>query len=51
MLYSAHEHMNSVGAFEALTTDTINGIFWDIMTCNVVEVYKRFGGTYCLNLN
>jgi hypothetical protein len=27
-----------------------NTAFWDMMICNLVEVYQRFGGTCCLNL-
>jgi hypothetical protein len=22
--------------------------YWDVTPCTVVEVYRRFGGTYCL---
>jgi hypothetical protein len=25
-------------------------VFWDVAPCSLVEVYRRFGGAYCLQL-
>jgi hypothetical protein len=25
-------------------------VFWDVMPCSLVQVTRRFGGTYCLHL-
>jgi hypothetical protein len=27
-----------------------NATFWNIITCSLVKHYRRFGGTYCINL-
>jgi hypothetical protein len=40
---------------KAVTTKTRTTIelirkFWDVTPCSLVEVYKRFGGTYCLHM-
>jgi hypothetical protein len=35
-----------------LTEYTVkNTIFWDVMPCSLVEVYRHFGRTYCLHLH
>jgi hypothetical protein len=37
--------------FEVLTVVVMKGtIFWDIMLCSALKVNRRFGGTYCLDL-
>jgi hypothetical protein len=37
--------------FEILTAVTMkNTVFWDATPCNLIEVYRRFVGTYCLHL-
>jgi hypothetical protein len=23
--------------------------FWDVAPCNLIEIYRRFGGAYCLH--
>jgi len=28
--------------------ETLINVFWDIPLCNLVEVYRRFRGAYCL---
>jgi hypothetical protein len=39
------------GEIRYLTVVTMkSNVFWDMMPCNVVEIYKRFGGTYGLYL-
>jgi hypothetical protein len=36
---------------EVVTAVNTKGIIsWDVTPCNPVEVYRRFGGTYCLQL-
>jgi hypothetical protein len=25
-------------------------VFWGVIPCNLVDIYRRFGGTYCLHL-
>jgi hypothetical protein len=37
---------------EVLTAVTVkNIVFWDIMLCTLVEVYRRFRGMYCLQVH
>jgi hypothetical protein len=36
--------------FEVLTAvSTKMAVFWVVAPCSLVEVYRRFGGTYCLH--
>jgi hypothetical protein len=44
--------MNStLVGFEVFTTVTLeNTVLWDMTPCSLVEVYRRFGGTYFLYL-
>jgi hypothetical protein len=37
--------MHNSGAVTAVT------IFWGVTTCSLIEVYRRFGGTYSLHLH
>jgi hypothetical protein len=36
--------------YQDLTKVLKSTIFWDMTSCSVVEVYKRFGGMHCLSL-
>jgi hypothetical protein len=38
--------------FQVLTAASIKmTVFWDVATCNLVEVYRRFRGVCCLPLS
>jgi hypothetical protein len=40
-----------VVGFEVITAVTVKcNIIWDVTPCSVVNVYRRFGGTYCPDL-
>jgi hypothetical protein len=28
--------------------DLMNTVFWDSMSCRLIEIYQRFGGMFCL---
>jgi hypothetical protein len=38
------------GRFEVLTAGAMKNIVWDVMTCTPLDVYRRFGWTWCLHL-
>jgi hypothetical protein len=38
--------------FEVLTVVSIKStVFWNVVPCSLVEVYKLIGGTYCVHLH
>jgi hypothetical protein len=41
----------TTGKFDVLTLVHLKiTIFWNALVCSLVEVYRRFGETYCLHL-
>jgi hypothetical protein len=47
-----HFYKDSCSKFDICTAMTINSTaFWRVTPCSLVEVYRRFGGTYYLHLH
>jgi hypothetical protein len=49
---SGDEPCKQTAKYKNLTVVIMKGnILWDVKSCSLVEVYRLFGGTYCLHLH